>query len=120
MKIFLSLLLLLVVSASAYSQEKGKTKRSKQQYDLSPHFKVTRAYEYAYTDSIRRLPGHLPGNAVSGKDLDTNKRIPIIKHHYYSSNMPILVPDSSVHHHMQIKKFSGGKYPMTQYRGKKK
>lgn len=81
------------------------TKTPGQKYDLfksSPLFKLPAPEAPSFTDSLGNNPRYLIGADNSVKDVSDYFNMPVMKPGpAFSSNMPIMVPDTSVHYYIR-------------------
>lgn len=83
--------------------EKKKPERF-DQFEISPKFKLKPSDSLTFSDSLPKLPEiqvH-PEIAIAGKDTTDPFRMPVvIIGPGFHSDMPVMVPDSSVHYYIK-------------------
>lgn len=119
MKTIIFLLLLLGISVCSHAQNQNFSPIQKNYFNenlqkdtsghfaISPHFKSkTLPYDFKFSEKY-------PGNSLQFNPHDSilssqkfskyELRMPVVKPRFYS-NMPIAVPDSSVHYYLRVKR----------------
>lgn len=116
MKFLSSILFILVFSIAGYAQENTNKsennlfneEKPKQRYELfetSPKLKFPNPDGLVFSDSIRSLPGKVPIAIRPENDLTAYFSMPVAEPgDAFSSNMPVMVPDSSVHYYILQKR----------------
>lgn len=110
MNLHFSFLLVLIFSVAGYAQEKQnkpynkffneeKPKRRYDYFDISPQFKLPNPEAPVLTDSLVKRRRYITGADISEKDFPDYFNMPVWRPGpEFSSNMPVMVPDSSVHY----------------------
>jgi hypothetical protein len=85
--------------------EKNNPGNKDNPFDSSPQFKLPGPEEPLFTDSIFKKRRNITGGVIYDKDMPDNSNMPVWKPGpEFSSNMPVMVPDTSVHYFILNKK----------------
>ena len=116
MKLLIPILILLLGSFTLYAQNDADAYRNrhlenqppKRQYDpfgISPRFRLPHPEQPVLPDSAVHFPGNFLGNDKAFGDLSQNLPMPVAgPRSAFSSDMPVMVPDSSVQYFILQKK----------------
>ena len=107
MKTILLLSVFFVIPVLLFAQAETQPKKQKperfDQFEISPEFKLHRPDSLVFSDTLPGMPEAYvyPGIRIPGRDVDPFRMPIMVVSPNFPANMPVMVPDSSVHYYIK-------------------